>query len=123
MIAEQRRLAKGLTPEEKLLLKIKQDENGCWNVTDKGHTLPIYYWDNGEFLDTSAYRYAMQLIHGDIDGKTICHKCDNQACVNPSHLYIGDGRTNALDRNVPTRKKIEMLKRGESLPWWNFQSC
>jgi len=37
----------------------------------------------------------------------ICHKCDNRLCVNPNHLYLGDGYTNnrdTIDRNRGNRK-------------------
>jgi hypothetical protein len=30
-------------------------------------------------------------------GKMICHHCDNPACVNPEHLYLGDGKSNKQD--------------------------
>lgn len=32
------------------------------------------------------------------DGNIICHHCDNVACVNPAHLYLGTFQTNAIDR-------------------------
>ena len=27
-----------------------------------------------------------------------CHICDNDHCYNPDHIYIGDHRTNTLDK-------------------------
>lgn len=37
----------------------------------------------------------------EIEGKMICHTCDNKRCVNPEHLYIGDAGDNAQDRCFP----------------------
>ena len=41
----------------------------------------------------------------------ICHRCHNRACVRPSHLYIGDARTNAGDRcaKVETDSQVVFL--------------
>lgn len=51
---------------------------------------------NGETY--RAHRMAWALFFGDIpEGKLILHKCNNRACVNPYHLYVGNYRDNALD--------------------------
>ena len=38
-------------------------------------------------------------------GQWVLHKCDNPTCVNPEHLYIGDGKQNMLDRRLRGRNK------------------
>lgn len=30
-------------------------------------------------------------------GQMVCHHCDNRACINPQHLYVGDAKTNRRD--------------------------
>ena len=27
----------------------------------------------------------------------VCHRCDNRSCVRPTHLYVGNNKTNMLD--------------------------
>jgi len=47
-----------------------------------------------------AHRIMWQLVNGPIPrGKMICHHCDNPACVNPKHIYLGNAGTNARDRS------------------------
>ena len=108
-----------LTAEEKLLLRIKKNENDCWIVTDEGRNHLERLVVNHENRTYEAHRFVMKLINGDFDKKvTVCHKCDNNGCINPNHLYLGTHQTNADDRKIPTIEKLEILKNGGSLPWW-----
>lgn len=52
-----------------------------------------------------SHRVAWVFKHGSIpDGMLICHRCDEPACVNWRHLWIGTNRDNLDD----------MLKKGRS---------
>lgn len=45
-----------------------------------------------------AHRSAWTLINGEIPkGMYICHKCDNRACCNVNHLFLGTHKDNMQD--------------------------
>lgn len=41
--------------------------------------------------------------------KFICHKCDNPSCVRPSHLFIGNNKSNCLDKIKKGRQYKQIL--------------
>ena len=46
-----------------------------------------------------AHRIAWYLSRGPIPtGVFVCHKCDNTKCVRPSHLFLGDAKSNMADK-------------------------
>lgn len=74
---------------------IKTDECWYWLGAKKGRGYG-HIWLNGHML--AAHRIAWILSYGEIPlGTCVLHKCDNPACVNPSHLFLGNNLDNTLD--------------------------
>lgn len=57
-----------------------------------------------------AHRLAWMAFRGEMpEGEMVLHTCDNPPCINPDHLYVGDGSDNMRDavargRHAETRK-------------------
>jgi hypothetical protein len=59
-----------------------------------------------------AHRLAYEISKGPIEkGLVICHTCDNGLCINPSHLFKGTVRDNALD--AVAKGRIPKMVRGQ----------
>ena len=54
-----------------------------------------------------AHRLSYELTHGPVDSiLVIMHACDNEACVNPSHLSVGTQTDNRIDCGSKGRNAI-----------------
>lgn len=56
-----------------------------------------------------AHRVAHVISGGEIPaGMLVCHRCDNPACCNPTHFFLGTQAGNVLDRVKKNRSATGM---------------
>lgn len=92
------------------------DLNQCWEWqayrTRTGYGLVGHRKYGGEL----AHRVAFCVFYGSIPkGWMVLHRCDNRACVNPLHLFLGNNRINMLDASAKGRLVGKPHVRGEEV--------
>lgn len=111
------------TRKDKFLMPLNvTPEQRFWKYLTRGLSNECWFWRGyknrygyGEFRcfykKYAAHRFSYELHHGVIDnGMSVLHKCDNPACCNWAHLFLGTTHDNMMDKVKKGRQQ-----RGEGI--------
>lgn len=98
---------------ERLVARIRKDENGCWLWTGPvrstkwpqnryGYIGGV--WNGAKHKTLHTHRAMMIALHGPLTKEqVICHRCDVPLCINPDHLFVGTMADNIRDSRAKNR--------------------
>lgn len=86
-------------------IQCKLTDTGCFEVISHSRCTNGYPVKNINKKPVMLHRYVYAMIHGPIPfKKCVLHTCDNPACINPAHLWLGTQQDNVNDKVKKNRQ-------------------
>lgn len=106
-----------LSEQDRFWSKVSPEPmSGCW-LWAAGYFELYGNFCRANAKSEGAHRVAWEFANGrrPPSGMHVCHRCDNPACVNPAHLFLGSALDNETDKIRKGRKAYRIpVARGES---------